>query len=189
MHLLVQCVLWGNQKFLRRSEAGRTCFPGRRWRGRGTCLSWVRRGKKTAHRVGVLCPSAPSGGMFSRPPDHCPFPAVLSVSSGSEKGSASWAMLRGLCVSCWKLLAWGACAVPGWNMEGLGLWVLHVWPGPSDLPDWGVCQSGVCPGKERRHLRLDCNAVSGGMGGPSPVPSLSAAEGTTRLNAQFQGGF
>lgn len=125
-----------------------------------------------------------------------PFPAILSLSSGSKKGSAPRAMLWGLCVSHWKLLARWAHAVPGWNVEGLRLWVLHVWPWASDLPDWRVCQSGVWPGKKWRHVHLDCNPpssrISGrssGISGPSTRPSLSAAEGTTRLNAHFQGGF
>lgn len=97
------------------------------------------------------------GSMFSNSPENFPLHAIF-VSSGSEKGSSAWGMLWGMCVSCRKLLAQWDCAVPGWNVEGFSLWVLHVWPWPSDLPDWGVCQSGVCPGKKRQHFHLDCNS-------------------------------
>lgn len=74
-------------------------------------------------------------------------PCILSVCTGSEKVSASWRVLWGMCVSSWKLLLWWNCTVSGWNVEGLSLWVLYVWPGPSDLPGWRVCQSAVCSGK------------------------------------------
>lgn len=59
----------------------------------GACLSWVRWGKEAVSSVGVLCHSAPLARMFSRSLEHYPSPLILSVSSGSEKGSASWGML------------------------------------------------------------------------------------------------
>lgn len=87
-------------------------------------------------------------------------PSILSVSSGSEKVSASWRVLWGMCISSWKLLLWWDCAVSGWNVEGLSLWVLYVWPGPSDLPGWRVCQSAVCSGKNRSSHHWSLPALS-----------------------------
>lgn len=57
------------------------------------CLSWVRLGKEAASIIGVLCHSAPLAQMFLHFLEHYPSPFILSVSSGSEKGSASWGML------------------------------------------------------------------------------------------------
>lgn len=142
------------------------------------------RRKKTRYCVGVWCLPAVLARTFSRSSEHYPSPTILSVSSGSEKGSASWQMLWGMCVSCRKLLIQWDCTVPGWNVEGFGLWVLHVWPWPSDLPDCRVCQSGVCPGKKQRHFHLHWNS-SLQRDRWSHTCSFLAVKRTTKLTAHF----
>lgn len=106
------------------------------------------------HKASVLCLSPTYWlGCF-----HCLLGTVLlslfSVSPGSKQSQAPWAVLWRMCIPWQKLLIQWDSALPGWNVEGLGLRVLHVWPGPSDLPDGRVCQGGLCPGKKWRHFHL-----------------------------------